>query len=595
MQRHQVGDELKKGFQVTEVIPGGMGIIYIAEIASPKGPPLKRAFKSCDIERGLAPDFRQKIESESLLWISLRPHPGVVRAFSFEFDGGLPLLMIDYMPGGNLRARIGNGPMQVPECLRIAVEFCDGMTFLTDENRILHLDIKPENVLFDENDHVKITDFGLARAYEDASSSAFREIAGTLPYMSPEQLSGNATLDTLADVYAFGVMLYEMLSGRRPFTASDAPGYEKAIAEAGIAPLPEDVPQPLRELVKSCLHRDRSRRVSRFSDLSLRLSTICEEMGLRFHGENNHTDSEGKDALDSADWNNRGYAFVQSGQIDEALRCYQRGLSALAAEPRSENYVITPGVDKKTNSTDSMYATLLTNMGALLMRIGRVAEAKEAFNAALAVVPDDGGAYLRLGQIALHEGQVTEGLALLKKSTECEPGNFDLLLKYIRACLEIGDEKTAEQSFEEFLAGKRNDPPFLVGVGCLLDDEFGLSTALRCFDTVLEFDEDFAPAWYNKGVALQRAGENQLAIESYRNAIRLDRHHPFARCYLGIVLIRSGNHEEGLNHLKRFLQVARPSPLTEVIDMALQGSQFGLPLDQMLEFFGHPQAIKHAV
>jgi tetratricopeptide (TPR) repeat protein len=254
-------------------------------------------------------------------------------------------------------------------------------------------------------------------------------------------------------------------------------------------------------------------------------------MGLHFHVESNHTDAEAEDTLDSNDWNSRGYAFVQSGKYDEALRCYQRGLSALAAEPRSENYVITAGVDKKTNSTDAMYATLYSNMGALLMRMDRVAEAKEAFDAALSVVPDDGVAYLRLGQIALHEGKVAEGLALLKKSTECEPGNYDLLLKYIRACLEVGDEKNGRQSFEEFLAGKRSDAPFLVSVGCLLDDEFGLSTALRCFDTVLEFDEDFAPAWYNKGVALHRAGEDQLAIESYRNAIRLDRHHLFARFF----------------------------------------------------------------
>jgi serine/threonine protein kinase len=269
MQRYQVGDEPKKGLVVTEVIPGGMGIIYVVEFTH-GGASIKRAIKSCDVERALAPDFRAKFERESLLWISLPPHPRVVKAISFEFDGGLPNLSMEYMPGGNLRDRMRNRPLRLADCLRIAVEFCDGMRFLADHNKILHLDIKPENVLFDENDHVKITDFGLARAFGDHSGKerasrflpswaapARRElhvIAGTLPYMAPEQLSGGSVLDTRTDVYAFGVMLYEMLAARRPFDALDALGYKRAIAKSSIAPLPDEVPERLRELVLRCLN-----------------------------------------------------------------------------------------------------------------------------------------------------------------------------------------------------------------------------------------------------------------------------------------------------------------------------------------------------
>jgi tetratricopeptide (TPR) repeat protein len=519
--------------------------------------------------------------------------------------------MMEYMPGGNLRARMNDRPMALPECLRIAVEFCDGMRFLADNNRILHLDIKPENVLFDEGGHVKITDFGLARAYIDPGkkerASGFllawvaraggepNVVAGTMPYMAPEQLSGTGRLDIRTDVYAFGVMLYEMLAGRRPFDAFDARSYGRAIAKSDVAPLPAEVPRRLRELVLCCLSNDPRKRFPGFTDLLSQFVGLCEEEGVDVRLENVCSDKDYESGLDANEWNSRGYAFAQSHDFDEALRCYQRGLAVLATEPRSDNFIITPGVDKKTNSSDALWAVLYTNMGALLVRMGRVGEAKAAFESALAVVPDDGVAYFRLGQIALLDGEIVEGLALLKKSTECEPGNLDLLLKYLRASLAHGDSNETRRVFDEFLAAKRSDGPFLVAVGCVLDDEFGLEPALRCFDAALEFNEDSAIASYNKGVALQRAGKDALAIESYKNVVRLDRHHPFARCYLGILLIRCGQNKDGVAHLTRFLGEAAASPLTEFVAASLQGTELGLPLEQLLQVFSTPEAIKHAV
>jgi tetratricopeptide (TPR) repeat protein len=384
-----------------------------------------------------------------------------------------------------------------------------------------------------------------------------------------------------------------MLAARRPFEASDLGGYKTAIANGSVAALPSSVPKRLCELVLRCLNSDPRNRFSGFADLLSQLVSLCQEEAVTVQSTDGSSGKES--ALDSSDWNNRGYALAQSNNYEEALRCYRSGLSVLAQEPRSDNISMTPGVDKKINSSDAMCAVLHTNLGALLMRMGRVEEAKAAFESALVAVPDDGVAHLRLGQIALHEGKIDEGLALIKKSTECEPGNSDLLLKYLRACLAYGDSEGARRSFDEFIAAKASDGPFLVSVGCLLDDEFGLEPALRCFDAALEFDDDLASAWYNKGVALQRAGKDELAIESYKNAIRLDRHHPFARCYLGILLIRRGQEAEGVMHLKRFLEEAAPSPLTQLISVSLQGTAFGVQLDQLLQVFTTPQTIKHAV
>jgi tetratricopeptide (TPR) repeat protein len=305
--------------------------------------------------------------------------------------------------------------------------------------------------------------------------------------------------------------------------------------------------------------------------------------------------ADSDEAEDALDWSNRGYGYAQMGDLEEALRCYRHGLAVLAATKRGDDVLITQGVDKQINSTDGAFVILQTNMGAVLARLQRFDEAREAYEAALAVVPDDGVSYFRLGEIALREGRVADGLSLIKKGTQCEPGNWDLLLKYIRACLRFGSKAESEAHLRAFLSAKKTDSPFIVGVGCALDDEFGPEVAVRCFDAALEHDEDYAAAWYNRGVALHRAGKFLEATKCYENTVRLDRNHVFARCYLGATLLAQGRRDEAEQQFKRFLQSAAPSPLTNLVAMAIQGSAFGLPLESLLSPLNEAQAIKHVM
>ena len=176
-----------------------------------------------------------------------------MRAFTVDRVAGLlPFAVLEYVPGGDLREVIRGG-LDVGAVLRIALHVCRGMTFLHDVAGIVHRDLKPANILLGADGVAKITDFGLVQLSgasivppERSDSRRCRHgpgvhepgvIAGSVPYMSPEQFLGGP-VDARSDVYSFGVILYEMLSGRLPFVASDVAVYRDCHLNELPGPLP---------------------------------------------------------------------------------------------------------------------------------------------------------------------------------------------------------------------------------------------------------------------------------------------------------------------------------------------------------------------
>ncbi len=144
-------------------------------------------------------------------------HDNVVSIYAVE-DEPIPYLVMEYIPGETLQQRLdGTGPLELQEVLRLGKQIADGLVAAHAED-LIHRDIKPGNVLLETSvdDHVKITDFGLARTADDASMTQSGMIAGTPLYMAPEQALGQK-LDQRADLFSFGSVLYQMVSGRPPF------------------------------------------------------------------------------------------------------------------------------------------------------------------------------------------------------------------------------------------------------------------------------------------------------------------------------------------------------------------------------------------
>lgn len=198
----------------------------------------------------------------------------------------IPYLVMEYIPGQTLQQRMdGHGPLEVPDVLRIGQQVASGMAAAHAVN-LIHRDIKPSNILLSDgpNERAKISDFGLARAMDDASLTQSGMIAGTPMYMAPEQARGE-TLDHRADLFSLGSVLYQMAGGRPPFRASNTVAVLKRVCEDTPRPLGDVLPGTpdwLEAIIFKLLEKDRDDRyqtAQEVADLLARCQRELEDNG----------------------------------------------------------------------------------------------------------------------------------------------------------------------------------------------------------------------------------------------------------------------------------------------------------------------------
>ena len=226
-------------------------------------------------------------EAETLAALN---HPNIAHVY----DAGKPdatvsaaYLAMELVEGDDLSEHIGRGPMTLDDALPIARQIADALE-AAHEQGIVHRDLKPANVKVRQDGTVKVLDFGLAKAMDSdpagtsaaamnsptltARATQMGMIIGTAAYMAPEQARGRA-VDRRADVWAFGVVLYEMLTGRRAFEGDDISITLASVLKEDVRwdALPPDLPVPLRRLLRRCLEKDPRRRLSAIGDARLEL------------------------------------------------------------------------------------------------------------------------------------------------------------------------------------------------------------------------------------------------------------------------------------------------------------------------------------
>jgi serine/threonine protein kinase/dipeptidyl aminopeptidase/acylaminoacyl peptidase len=260
---------------------GGMGEVYRARDAK-----LGRDVALKVLPEAFARDAERmaRLQREAKVLASLN-HANIAAIYGFEDSGGAHALVMELVEGSTLADRIKSGPIPIDEALRIAKQICEGLEY-AHERGIVHRDLKPANVKVSRDDAVKILDFGLAKAVAgeaietDISTSPTLThmatqagfILGTAAYMSPEQAKGKP-VDRRADIWAFGCVLYEMLTARMAFSGETVTDTLAAIVmkDPDWSQLPGVTPARVRVLLQRCLQKDSKQRLRDIGDARISL------------------------------------------------------------------------------------------------------------------------------------------------------------------------------------------------------------------------------------------------------------------------------------------------------------------------------------
>lgn len=264
---------------VRRLARGGMATVYLAVDRRLDRDVAIKIMHPHLTDMGEGGDFVARLRREART-VARLTHPGLVSVYDQGLDGNISYLAMEYVSGENLRQHLVQNPsMNLGRALEIVDEILDALS-AAHRVGLVHRDIKPENVLISEDGRIKIADFGLARTVTDLTASTTGTVIGTAAYLAPELIS-HGTADIRTDVYAVGVVLYEMLTGRQPFTGATPVHVAFQHVNTDI-PAPSDsvswLPVEIDELVAAMAARDPQDRVSDASTALAMLRRIRENL-----------------------------------------------------------------------------------------------------------------------------------------------------------------------------------------------------------------------------------------------------------------------------------------------------------------------------
>jgi eukaryotic-like serine/threonine-protein kinase len=502
-----VGDLVEQRYDIESVRRGYMGVVYIAYDRQRRQRVVLKTFQNKYLwdEEAIA-----RFNAEVELWMRLGSHPNIVRALDLRTFLGKPHVVAEYVHGGPLRALIGH--LKPQETIDYAIQVCWGMQYAVGQAALMHRDLKPDNILVTLDGQVKVTDFGLSRVLptwqwaehlRDRGSVAMRMRAvtssealdGTLPYMAPELFDGTGTPGAWTDIYAFGVTLYEMLTGKLPFDSMR----DESLIRMHLRTAPKD-PRQLKpgvhpnaaRIVLRCLAKRPLDRYQRFTEVEHDLQELRKELIGGYYEvewpEDNREECER--------WHERGLAHMKLGEHSDALRCFryaceldrnradcwlnqarahlklwqyhealmavEEGLRRAVSRNeygqlygvRAEVYGTMGMPDRAMAAVDQglSYTPSAPHLwiakGQLLQGVGRLREAQEAVERALGFDKLDSEAHRLLGDLLREQGRHRRAGAAYAESLKLDPRSSLAWARYGAALLRTSRPKDALAAFD---------------------------------------------------------------------------------------------------------------------------------------------------
>jgi serine/threonine protein kinase len=504
------GDER---MEIKGIAEGGMGVVFFLGPRNQSG--VAQVAKTFKDEFMRDEDAVSRFWHEAQSWIELGKHKNIVQAKRvFEVEGK-PYIFLEFMDRGSLRKMVTK-PMPLKQVLDIAVEICAGMEYAWKARSLIHRDLKPENILLNSNGEVKVTDWGLAKIFAGSglSSNAGLQsstgasglhrtklgvVFGTPLYMPPEQFEDPRSVNPTADIYALGVMMYEMLVGRLPFVGSNVDEcylLHKTGKAEPITRLRHDVPSSVNDCVMKALAknpRDRFKSFAEFGNALLRLS------GQSTGGSSIEKKVEtGDSQMSSEDLAQAGFGLLHLRRDSEAIAYFDR---AIRADPR--NY--------------AAYGWKSYCLG----NLGRHQEAIEAARKALEINPLFGHAWGNLGFSYSSLGQHENAIKAYEKAVSLEP----IAANYNNFCIALIDAKRYKEAIDCARKGLAEDPQYYrlwMNLSSVLLNVSKPAEAVDAAKNALRINPRARSAWTLLAKAYQACGKNEEASRCLVEASKID-------------------------------------------------------------------------
>jgi serine/threonine protein kinase/tetratricopeptide (TPR) repeat protein len=259
---------------VEKIGQGGMGVVYLAHDER-----LDRNVAIKVLPPGMLTEesVKSRFKNEAMALAKLN-HPNIATIHDFDMQSGVDFLVMELISGSTLDRKIANGPLSESETVYISLQVL-GALGAAHRLGIIHRDLKPSNIIVGPDQHVKVLDFGLSRTLNNSKPESTKSIeddqqtAGTLAYMAPEVLQGRSS-DARTDIWSYGVLVYEISSGHRPFVGRTPFELSSAILNSDPESLPPHLSQGFRSIVSRCLLREPQRRYQNVGEVEAAFESL---------------------------------------------------------------------------------------------------------------------------------------------------------------------------------------------------------------------------------------------------------------------------------------------------------------------------------
>lgn len=557
---YKKGDIIGQKYYVRDVLgEGGFGIVYLVYSDEYNSLFALKTFLDVYVEDV---HIREHFRNEANIWINLEYHPYLVHSYFVEEVAGQLFIAMEYIPkderGWNtLSDYLAYSVPDLSQTLRWAIQFCHGMGYAYLKGIRSHRDIKPENILITSDQTVKITDFGISSLQDvirasipfklDNSLIGSNRVAmtmdgvcfGTPAYMSPEQFIDMSSCDERSDIYSFGIVLYQLISGGKlPFNADgsgDVLDYYFSMlvhhSKSSVSP----VRSPIFPIIQRCLEKNPLNRYKSFEELREELEPIL----FSYTGEYVFpTMLEPKEI----DWNVKGISLDKLGRQEEALACFDkaitihvgnigawvnkgqllqqigRGEEALVCFEFAKDFYIQFWKGNKSE-LNLRLAKIYSNKGIVLRNLGRDEESLQSYDEAIVHDSSFYPAWLNKGACLLFLQHYEEAFACFDKSIQLNPQCYEAWVNKGTCFENLEQLDRAISCFDTAIAIHPLHSNAIFGKGRCLSALGQSNEALACFARVINITPNDSLAWFHKALIEERLKDDANAIESYTKFI----------------------------------------------------------------------------